>query len=70
MKKFAFAVTAVFVCLMTSNAAGNENVPTEDNMETITVSATPIALSDAGSSITVITREEIERRNTSIQSLL
>ncbi len=70
MKKFAFAVTAVFVCLMTSIAAGNENVPTEDNMETITVSATPIALSDAGSSITVITREEIERRNTSIQSLL
>jgi vitamin B12 transporter len=40
-------------------------------METITVSATPISIDDAGSSINVVTREQILARNaSSIQSLL
>ena len=41
-----------------------------ESIETITVSATPIAIKDAGSSITVITREELQNRNVGIQSLL
>jgi vitamin B12 transporter len=40
------------------------------DLETITVSATPVLVDDAGSSITVITREQIEAQNASIQSLL
>ena len=74
MNKFAFAANAAlitFVTLITfviSTAFAYAAADAE--IETITVSATPIALDDAGSSVTVITREEIERRNTSIQSLL
>ena len=40
------------------------------DLETITVSATPVLVDDAGSSVTVITREQIEAQNASIQSLL
>ena len=43
---------------------------TASDLETITVSATPVLVDDAGSSVTVITREQIEAQNASIQSLL
>ena len=68
MNKFAFAANAALITFVISTAFAYAAADAE--IETITVSATPIALDDAGSSVTVITREEIERRNTSIQSLL
>jgi len=43
----------------------------EEPIESITVSATPIAIDDAGSSISIITREDILRRNApTVQALL
>ncbi len=45
--------------------------PAGDPIESITVSATPISIDDAGSSVNVITREDILRRNApTISSLL
>ena len=61
--KFLVAASAVSALLSLSASAAGA-------IETVTVSATPIAVDDAGSSITVITREELQRRNTGIQTLL
>ena len=62
MKSF-IAATAVLTSLLISNSAAN-------SIESITVSATPIAVNDSGSSVTIITRKELKGRNAGIQSLL
>ena len=61
--KFLVATSAVLTLLSVSASSAVA-------IETITVSATPIPVDDTGSSITVITREELQRRNAGIQSLL
>ena len=61
---------ALFLTLSASANDLSVNDYSSKEIETITVSATPIRVDDAGASITIITREEMDRRNTSIQSLL
>lgn len=60
---------ALFVVLFSTQPFA-EDLQLED-LETITVSATPINIDDAGSAISIITRQDILNRNAvSIQSLL
>jgi outer membrane receptor for ferrienterochelin and colicin len=59
---------ALFISLVSSQVMAQ---PASEAMEVITVSATPINIDDAGSSVSVISRQDILDRNAgSVQDLL
>ena len=67
----AFTLFASFSHASTDDESRNSDNNNGDKMETVTVSATPIKVDDAGSSVSIITREDILRRGSpTINALL